>query len=382
MSRAMRTRMWGLIALVSGVMLFWIVRRVVPSGAPGAPVQKDSGLVESVVRLIRANYVDEPDAVRTMAGGFRGLLNSLDALSSYLEPDAVRKLTDPRLASYKDVGLILFKRPSAFPVVLDVVAGSPAEKAGLQAGDLISSLEDRSTLLLGLVEMRLALKDAEARPVKVRYIRGNDNKDVRLIRAGLYPQGYAFAEEPGTSGILTVRHFFPPLVDEIRKTVVPLLARRAGPLIVDLRRAHEGDNGEARKFLNLFVRADKAGWFEKKGGAKEVLSCPDKADLESLPVVLWIDASTMGPAEIVAAGLRDLRKSKAVGFPTAGLTAQQELFRLAEGAALSLTTGIFVSASGEKVWAKGIVPEVRLGPGQRDTKAYLEESRKLLSSRS
>ena len=378
----MRMRLWGLIALMAGVMLFWVVRRVVPSGMRGIPVQRNSDLVESVVRLIRANYVDEPDAVRTMAGGFRGLVNSLDALSSYLEPDAVRKLNDPRYTSFKDVGLILFKRSPAFPVVVDVIAGSPAEKAGFQAGDVISALDDRSTLLQGLGEMRLALKDAEARPVKVRFIRRNATKDVQLTRADLYPQSYSFAEEPGTAGILTVRHFYPPLVDEIRKAVVPRLARSAGPLILDLRYAHEGDNGETRRFLNLFVRSDKAGWFEKKGGAKDILSCPDKADLESLSVILWIDAATMGPAEIAAAGLRDLRKSKSVGFPTAGLTAEQTLFRLEGGAALFLTTGVFVSSSGEKVWDKGIVPDIRLEPGRRDKKAFLEKTRTLLPPRS
>ncbi len=115
MSRTTRVRLTGLVALIAGMLFFWLEHRILPGDTrPPAP-QKNIDLVESVVRIIRNNYVEEPDGVKTMRGGFQGMVNSLDALSSFLDKAEARKLADPARSGYKDLGLILFKRASTFP---------------------------------------------------------------------------------------------------------------------------------------------------------------------------------------------------------------------------------------------------------------------------
>jgi carboxyl-terminal processing protease len=363
MSRTTRNRLLSLGALAAGVLFFWVVRLIRPAIAASPAAQTGADLTESVVRLIRADYVEEPNAKTTMEGGFRGLVGSLDALSSYLDKDAALKRADVALPGYKDLGLILFKRASSFPVIVGLVEGSPAEKAGLRVGDLVTALDDGSTVLQGLSEIRLALKSPEAKPVKVRIIRANETKEIPVVRGEVYAKPFAFAEQAGTSGILTVAHFHPPLVAELRAGLAPRLAGKSLPLIIDLRSAFEGDNEEALRFV------------------KETLACPEPAPLEGLPLILWIAPSTMGPAEIAAACLRDLRKAKTVGFMTPGLTARQDVFPLPGGDALLLTTGVFLTASGEKIWSKGIVPDVKLDSTRPDRKAYLEKSAGLFPRR-
>jgi carboxyl-terminal processing protease len=381
MSRTTKTRLLSLGALAAGVLFFWVARQIRPANAAPAVPQSGSDLTEAVVRLIRADYVEEPNAKTTMEGGFRGLVNSLDALSSYLDKDAARKRADADLPRYKDLGLILFKRASTFPVVVGLVEGSPAEKAGLKTGDLVSALDDGSTILQGLSELRLALKSPEAKPAKIRVIRANETKEFTVVRGDIYPKPFTFAEQAGTAGILTIAHFYPPLVDEIKAALTTRLAGKAKPLIIDLRFAFEGDNEEARRFVNLFVKTAKAGQFEKKGGAKDTIACPEPAPFESLPLILWTAPATMGPAEIAAACLRDLRQAKAVGTLTAGLTARQETFPLPGGDVLLLTTGVFATASGEKIWSKGVPPDVKMDAGRSDKKAYLEKSAGLIPRR-
>ena len=379
MSRTTRVRLMGLVALIAGILFFWLERRILPGDArPPAP-QKNIDLVESVVGIIRNNYVDEPDGVKTMRGGFQGMVNSLDTLSSFLDKAEARKLADPARSGYKDLGLILFKRASTFPLVVGLIEGSPAQKAGIQAGDVVSALDDRSTALMGLPEIRLYAKDPEAKPVKVRIVRDNATKEIMVVRGPIYPASYSFSEQKGTAGILAVHHFYPPLVEDVKKGLLPRLAGRKDTLILDLRRVFEGDNEEARKFLNLFLRTDQAGLFEKKGGAKDILSCPEAAPLEALPLILWIDQGTMGPGEIVAACLHEAKKAKAVGVLTAGLTARQDVFPLAGGDALLLTTGVFATASGEKIWAKGVTPDVKLEFDKQDQKIFLDKTLGLLA---
>lgn len=381
MSRTTRIRLMSLGALTAGLLFFWVVRLIRPAAASTPAVQSGADLTEAVVRLIRADYVEEPDARSTMEGGFRGLVNSLDALSSYLGKDAALKRADAALPRYKDLGLILYKRASSFPVIVGLVEGSPAEKAGLRRGDLVTALDDGSTVLQGLSEIRLALKSPEAKPVKVRFVRDNETKELSVVRGEIYAKPFGFAEQAGTSGILAVAHFHPPLVAELQAGLVPRLAGKTLPLVIDLRAAHEGSNEEALRFVNLFVQTDKAGQFEKRGGVLEPLACSGPAPLEGLPVILWIAPSTMGPAEIAAACLRDRRGAKAVGFQTPGLAARQAVFPLPGGDALLLTTGVFLTASGDKVWGKGIVPDVKVESAQPDRKAYLEKTAGLLPRR-
>jgi len=379
MSRTARARLLGLVALIAGILFFWLERRILPGDSRPAVGQKNIDLVESVVRIIRSNYVEEPDAAKTMRGAFQGMVNSMDAMSSFLDKAEVAKLADPARSRYKDLGLILFKRASSFPLVVGLIEGSPAQKAGVQLGDVVSALDDRSTALMGLPEIRLYSKDPQAKPVKVRIIHENATKEIMVTRGPIYPRTFTFTEQNGTAGILAVHHFYPPLVDDVRLELLPKLAGRKGALVLDLRGSFEGENGEAGKFLNLFLKTTLAGAFEKKGGAKDILACPEPAPLEALTLVLWIDQTTMGPAEIVAACLRESRKAKAIGVQTPGLAAHQDVYSLAGGDALLLTTGVFNTASGEKVWAKGIAPDIKLEFDKQDRKIFLNKTLELLA---
>jgi carboxyl-terminal processing protease len=123
------------------------------------------------------------------------MVNSLDTMSSFLDKAEAGKLADPGLSRYNDLGLILFKRASNFPLVVGLIEGSPAQKAGIQTGDVVSALDDRSTALMGLPEIRLFSKSREAKPVKVRIVRENSTKEIMVPRGPIYPRSYTFTEQ-------------------------------------------------------------------------------------------------------------------------------------------------------------------------------------------
>jgi C-terminal peptidase prc len=347
----------------------------------GAQVRRDIDILNTVIRYVKTDYLEVPDPNKSMAGAFEGLVNALDVLSGYLDKAAAAKYAASRTAPLKDVGAIVFKRANAFPLVIGVVPGSPAEKAGVKMGDYLSALDDRSTLIWSLSEINAYLKDAAPGAVKLRVIRETTTKEIPVTRTDVYPRALTYTPQAGTAGILAVHHFYAPLAAEAARTVVPAVKALKAPLVVDLRDCYEGDPAVAAAFLNLFLTGDKAGGFQKKSGEKDVLSCPNPAPLAGIPIVVWTNQATMGPAEIVAAALQDQRQAKVVGIATPGVASKQELFPLESGDALLLTTGVYVTASGRKIWGAGVTPDVAVEPGKTATKDYLAKTTALSSGR-
>jgi C-terminal peptidase prc len=376
-----KTRVLAFTALVAIALFFWLEKNFLPGGSQKFPPHKSFEILASVIRYIRSDYLEEPDPRKTMTGAFQGLVNSLDILSSYLDKPAIAKYADPQKRRLKDIGVILFKRYGAFPLVVGLVENSPAEKAGVALGDYVSALDDRSILVWSLSEINLYLKDASPGPVKLRVIRDNSTKEIQVERADLYPAVLTFTPLKGTAGIAKIHHFYAPASSEFMKAVAPRVRGQKNALVLDLRDCHEGDIEEARSFMNIFLKTEQAGYFEKKGGEKEFLSCAEEAVFSTLPLVIWVNQATIGPAEMIAGVFKDLKRAKIIGLPTPGLVAKQNLFPLESGDALLLSTGVFCYASGERLWGKGVLPDVKIDLEKADIKAYTEKTLDLLSGR-
>jgi carboxyl-terminal processing protease len=362
------------VAAVLAMLVFGIGATALPAAPQKSSARDSFKVMERVIAYIKADYLEEPDPKKVMDGALQGLINSLDVLSGYLDKPAAAKYGAPNKLELKDIGAVLYKRSNAFPLVVGLLENSPAAKAGLKIGDYLSAVDDQSTLVWSLTETVIRLKDAGTGKVKLRVIRDNSTREMDVERAVIYGKPLTLAAQKGTAGIVRIPHLYPTLVAELKKTVLPAVQGSAAPLVLDLRDCHEGDIAEAAAFLNIFLKAEKIGWFEKKGGAKEVLGCPGNPVLESLPLVVWVGPATMGPAEIAAGVLRDQKRAKVIGTATPGLAARQDAFPLEQGDCLVLTTGVFCFPSGEKLWAKGVTPDVKLDLAKIETKDYLEKT--------
>jgi len=367
-----KSRIVLVAGLAAGAIFFLIERRSLVSSR--FPPARSFQVLETVIRHVRNDYLEDVDVRKTMLGAFQGLMGSLDALSSYLDKAAVAKFSSPKKLALNDIGAIVYKKPGVFPVVAGVVEGSPAEKAGIKIGDYLSAIAGRSTIVWSLNEVRWFLKDETRASLKIRLIRENNTQELTVERAPLYSRGLDWTARKDAAGILRVHHLHPGLTAEFRASVLPRLQGAKGPLILDLRECFEGEIEEARAFVNLFLKAETIGRFEKKGGEMEVLACPAEPALAGVPLVIWVGPATMGPAELAAGALRELRKARIVGSPTLGLVAKQELYALTGGDALLLTTGAFALPSGEKLLGTGVSVDAKVESEGRDPKPYLEKS--------
>jgi C-terminal peptidase prc len=341
---------------------------------------KNLYLLEAVIRLIRNDYLEEKDPLQTVDGSFRGLVNSLDGLSSYLDAENTARYLEQKGAPLKSPGLVVFKRYGAFPLVAGIIEGSPAEKQGLLIGDLLTEINGKATPAMSQVEVNLGLYDKDELPLNLKVLRDEKTIDVKVDRALLSPGPATFSNQEGSSGILTVARISPPCVSEIKTKILPAIRNGKKSLIIDLRNCADGDFEEARQFINLFLKTESLGYFERKGAAKEILAAPDEPVLANLSLIVWTNQGTIGPAEAVAAVLRDFGRAKVVGMATPGLAARNEYFPLEDGTSVLLTSGVFCLNSGVQLWGRGAEPDVKLEADDQSLQSFLKKTQPLLSA--
>jgi carboxyl-terminal processing protease len=368
---------WFLWAAFLAAALFFVFQmRFLPGGLKTA-APKGFELLDSLVRLIRNDYLEERDPVQTAEGAYRGLVNSLDPLSAYLSKDLTAKYL-ARTGRETDPGVVILKRYAAFPQVVSVVEKSPAEKLGIKVGDLLSAIGGRNSLSMSQAEVDLLLRGTDEQPVNIRVLRGNETQDLSVPRALLFPKPFTFTRDAGKPAVLRIHRFASALVADLKRDVLPALKSRKTPLILDLRNCQGGEFEEARQFANLFVKAPDAGSFENRGGVKQAVSLPGEPELGNISLAVWINAGTAGPAEFAAGILQEIGKVKVIGFPTPGLVGRTEFFSLKDESGILLTSGIFSLPSGRKLWDHGLVPDISIPIDKLNEKSYLEKTIPLL----
>lgn len=354
------------------VLLFIIPKNFLPNNYQKPSKNRNLYLLQSVAELIRDYYVETPNPTKTMKGAFRGLIGPLDPLSSYLDPQNTEKYKTLNSTIYKEPGIIVMKRFGTYPVVIGIIEGSPAEKAGIKIGDALSEMDGQPLLMLSMLETDLYLKDTEDRPAKLKILRRESSEEMTVDRKILHDTLFTYSKLQDTNGILKIHQMFPPCTDEIRKEVLNRLESQTQPLIIDLRNCHEGEIGEAIHFINLFLRADKAGYFQDKEGKKEYLSFPQEPVAQDLPLILWTNTATIGPAELVGGVLKEFQRVQIIGLKTPGLVAKQDFFTLEDGSGLLLTSKIFYLPDGKEMWEKGIEPDEKIPEGEQSSDLYLK----------
>lgn len=378
--RNKNTRFILLVLLALSSIFFVLESDILPGLSAQRPARGILWIIQEVVKHIKEDYVEAADPSLTMEGAYKGLVNSLDENSSYLTKEGVARHQHQGDTDLQDVGIVLYKKYRTFSVVVGVHENSPAAEKGIKIGDTISALDGKSTLIMSMYEANLLLKDKTNEPIRIRILRASGNEEVNVERKRLFDKPFAYSEAEGTSGILSIHRFQSPCVEGIRSSLLPRLKTESLPLIVDLRNCHEGDFEEMLQFVNLFLQDTNIGYFEKKGGKKETLSCPSKPDLARLPLLIWTNQATIGPAEAAAAVLREHKKAKVIGYATPGLVAKHTFISLEDGSGLLLTSAIFYLNTKKTIWGEGLVPDIEMEGMDQSLSSFLKHTQSILSN--
>lgn len=341
---------------------------------------KNLYLLETVFRYIRNDYIEEVDPLRTIEGSFKGLLNSLDCYSAYLDKENTTRYLEQKEGLYKEPGLILFKKYGSFPIVVGLVEDSPAEKAGLMLGDAVTEINRLSTPPMSLAEANLSIRSKGEEPLELKILREDKTLEMKVERTFLLTEPLTYSPLDRASGILKISRLAPPCLTILKTKLLPALGQKKKTLVLDLRTCQEGTFEEARQLVNFFLKAESIGYFEKKGGESENFSSLEEPVLPDIPLVVWVSQATLGPAEVVAAVLKKNNRAKIVGLPTLGLAGKNEFFMLKDGTSVLLTSAIFCLDSGVKLWGQGVEPDIQVDAKDLSSSSYLKKSQNLISA--
>jgi carboxyl-terminal processing protease len=352
------------LMLVRGVSAERETQPVPVVAAPVAP-----SLLEEVSERVRRDYVAGVEPGQLDRAALDGIVASLDPHSAFLDADEYRAMRVSTSGHYSGVGLEVAERDGRI-VVVAPISGSPAERAGVRAGDLLLAI-DGEAVMPGVLDeaiermrgqagstVRLAIgRDGEPEPLQFELERSD--VEVGTVRAARLPGG--------THGYIRVTHFNDATPRDLRRQLSELQA--AGPiqgLVLDLRGnpggVLESAVGVADDFLEtgLIVRAEG-----RAAGARFELNATDGDLLRHAPLVVLVDRGSASGAEIVAGALRDHGRATLMGERTFGKGSVQTVIPLRDGQALKLTTSRYFTPSGASIHERGLEPDVLLADALR-----------------
>jgi len=357
----MTNRIRVTLVSVSGLLVLYIFLGGLlgKSESNSEKTYRDLGVYSEVLNRINLDYVTEPDLKKVTDGAIRGLLEALDPYSTYFTPAEYQdylKHPDPGPA---DAGIFLSKR-SGYVTVISVLPGSPAEKAGVKAGDLIDRVESAATRELSVVQIERLLAGAPDTTVKlyvVREARG-EPEPITLTRTVLnYPPVVSKILDDG-DGYLRISTFNKGKAKEIAAKLQELESNGAHKIILDLRNCAGGEVQEAVDTASLFLDKGVITYLIGQRYPRQDITAHPMGTVCDLPLAVLINQSTAGPSELVASAILRNKRGEVVGVRSFGVGVLQKTIPVGDGSALLLSVAKYYGPDGKAISDNGVTPSV------------------------
>ena len=315
---------------------------------------------------IKSSYVEEVDDEKLIRGAIDGMLASLDPHSAYLDGAGFQRLETMIDGNYSGLGLSVVMEDGAVKVV-SPFRGSPAEKAGLKAGDFITHIDGKLVYGGDIDEAVTRMRGPAGSAINLTIFRpGRDEPfDVRVTRGVIELEPVTHELQAGNIGVITVNEFSRDVGSDVYTAWEALRKQASGRmngLVLDLRSNPGGALEEAVSLSDLFLT--KGRIVSQRGRARGENLAYDaetvfRGDIaEGVPLIVLIDAGTASASEIVAGALQDHRRAVIMGERSFGKGSVQSILPLGNNAALKLTTARYYTPSGHSVQEGGIKPDI------------------------
>ena len=312
-------------------------------------------IFSEVFDLVRTNYVEPVSSDTLIDGAFSGVTDAIDEFSYYVPPaqmNAYKSFTD---VEDNGLGVVVSKR-FGYAYVITPVAGSPADKAGIERGDFIEAIDGQSTQKLAVWQVRTALN--RNKPVKLQVLRGGDTKreTVTVQPAAFHPVA-PLTETISGVAYVKIPYFEQGSAAQFRAALEDARKRNIRKLIVDLRGNAAGSVEEAIVAADDLLTSGLITALEgRKVDTKRWQA--DRATAYDGEIQVLTDPSTAGGAEVFAAAIRGNNRGKVVGVTTYGKAIVQKFIPLPSGGGVHMTVAHYTTPDLKAITETGIKPDV------------------------
>lgn len=353
---------------LTGILLALFLLPTAPALAerdPGSLPLEDLRTLSEVFSRIKADYVEEVEDGQLLEDAVRGMLQGLDPHSSYLSRDEFRELQEGTTGQFGGLGIEVGTE-NGFIKVIAPIDDTPAQRAGIRAGDLIIRLDGEPTRGMSLNEAVSRMRGEPGTDIVLTIVREGEEGpfDVTLTRDVIRVTSVRSRMlEPGY-GYIRISQFQSRTGPALQDAVEQLRQQADGQLrglVLDLRNNPGGVLQAAVAVADTFLSDGQIVYTQGRLEQAQMRFSASADDmLDGAPMVVLINGGSASGSEIVAGALQDHRRAVIMGSRSFGKGSVQSVLPLQSGAALKLTTARYYTPSGRSIQAEGIVPDIEL----------------------
>jgi len=328
------------------------------------PSEKIQQFVD-VYKKIKDQYVDDVDDNTLFNYAIEGMVSKLDPYSDYLSKDDFSELKVGTTGRFGGIGIEITME-DGFVKIITPIDDTPAQKAGLKAGDLVIEVQDVSLKDKSLNDAVKLMRGEPGTKVKVKILREEANQplDFELTRQIIVSKGIKTQIFNGEIGYLRLSSFQSNSTTNVRDAIYKLrkdTGKMMSALILDLRNNPGGVLGAAVGISDLFLESGKIVYTKGRTNNSDLEYFANSEDiLEGLPLYVLINGGSASASEIVAGALQDHQRATIYGEKSFGKASVQSIQEMIDGSALKITTARYYTPNDRHIHGNGIEPDVKI----------------------
>ena len=345
-------------------MMLAFISSPVHTNESEVPSEKIQQFVD-VYKKIKDKYVDEVDDATLFNYAIDGMVSKLDPYSDYLSKDDFSELRIGTTGKFGGIGIEITME-DGFVKIITPIDDTPAQKAGLKAGDLVIEVQDVSLKDKSLNDAVKLMRGDPGTKVKIKILREKEKQplDFELTRQIIVSKGIKTKVFHGDIGYLRLSSFQSNSTTNVRNAIYELrkeTGKTMAALILDLRNNPGGVLGAAVGISDLFLESGKIVYTKGRTNNSDLEYFANSEDvLEGLPLYVLINGGSASASEIVAGALQDHKRADIYGEKSFGKASVQSIQEMIDGSALKLTTARYYTPNDRNIHGNGIEPDVKI----------------------
>ena len=347
--------------MVTSISLYtYFVNNPISITSKSSSSSKDiAGTLQKYKEIIDKYYLGDVDEEKLKEGAIKGYIEGLgDPYTEYISADEMEDYLSDTMGNFVGIGIYMVKNTEKGKIqVLAPIKGSPAEKAGIQAGDLILTVDGVD---YSADEMTIAsnkIKGEEGTTVTIEVLRGTETKKYELKREKVKVNQVEGKVLSNNIGYINFTSFDETTADDFKAKFEEINKQGIKSLIIDLRNNGGGIVDQALQIADYVADKDSVLLYEVDKNNKETVKKAKTDPIINMPIIILTNENTASASEILAGALKDLGKAKTVGTTTYGKGVIQQILKLSDGSGLKVTIEEYQTPNRNKIHKIGIAPD-------------------------